>query len=81
VGAVGLAIFSAIATTRTGALLAAHSPRDAALTAGFQRALLACAAFLLAAAVIAPRSGNTRGEPTAEHPAAHDRVAAPELAD
>jgi hypothetical protein len=48
---------------------------------GFQRALLACAAFLLAAAVIALRSGNTRSEPAAEHPAAHDRVAAPELAD
>ena len=59
--ALGLAIFSAIATARTSALLAAHAPRDAALTAGFHRALLACAVFLLAAAVIALRATNTRG--------------------
>ena len=61
--ALGLAIFSAIATARTSALLTAHAPRDAALTAGFHRALLACAVFLLAAAVIAMRAANTRGEP------------------
>ena len=34
--------------------------------AGFQRALLACAVFLLAAAVIALRATNTRGEPAAD---------------
>ncbi len=39
--ALGLAIFSAIATARTSALLAAHASRAAALTAGFQRTLLA----------------------------------------
>ena len=39
--ALGLAIFSAIATARTSTLLAARAPRDAALTAGFHRALLA----------------------------------------
>ena len=61
--ALGLAIFSAIATARTSASLAAHAPRDAAHTAGFHRALLACAVFLLAAAVIALRATNTRGEP------------------
>ena len=82
--ALGLAIFSAIATARTSTLLAAHAPRDAALTAGFHRALLACAIFLLAAAVIALRATNSRGEPVTEPsgtPAARDQVPAPELAD
>ena len=82
--ALGLAIFSAIATARTGTLLAAGTPRDAALTAGFHRALLACAIFLLAAAVIALRATNTHGEPTAQPsgtPAAPGQVPVPELAD
>jgi predicted MFS family arabinose efflux permease len=84
--ALGLAIFSAIATARTSALLAAHAPRDAALTAGFHRALLACAVFLLAAAVIALRASNTRGEPAADAASttaadARGQVPAPELAD
>jgi EmrB/QacA subfamily drug resistance transporter len=81
--ALGLAIFSAIATARTGALLAAHAPPAEALTGGFQRALLTCAAFLIAAAVIALRATNTRGEPTADAhtPASHDRIPAPELTD
>ena len=61
--ALGLAIFSAIATARTSALLAAHAPPRPRSPAGFQRALLACAIFLLAAAVIALRATNTRGEP------------------
>ena len=63
--ALGLAVFSAIATARTSALLATHTPQAAALTAGFHRALLACAVCLLAAAVIALRAANTRGEPAA----------------
>ena len=66
------------------ALLTAHAPPDAALTAGFHSALLACAAFLLAAAVIGMRAANSRGEP-AIHPAgtqtARGQVPAPELAD
>ena len=64
--------------------LAAGTPRDAALTAGFHRALLACAIFLLAAAVIALRATNTHGEPTAQPSgtlAAPGQVPAPELAD
>ena len=82
--ALGLAIFSAIATARTSALLTAHAPPDAALTAGFHRALLACAVFLLAAAVIGMRAANSRGEP-AIRPGRHPRppvkqVPAPELA-
>jgi hypothetical protein len=81
--ALGLAIFSAIATARTSTLLAAHAPRDAALTAGFHRALLACAIFLLAAAVIALRATNSRGEPAppSRTHAAPGQVPAPELAD
>jgi EmrB/QacA subfamily drug resistance transporter len=61
-GALGLAIFSAIATSRTSHLLASHTPLADALTSGFQRALLASSIFLLAAAVVALRVTNTRGE-------------------
>ena len=62
-GALGLAILSAISTSRAQDLLAAHASRPEALTAGFQRALLACSIFLLAAAVIGLRATNTRSEP------------------
>src|SRR5581483_6479923 len=82
--ALGLAIFSAIATARTTTLLAAHIPTAAALTAGFHQALLACAIFLLAAAGIALRATNTRGEPAAQPdhlPESHGAMAAPELTD
>lgn len=61
--ALGLAIFSVIATSRTNDLLAAHASTARALTAGFQRALLAAGIFLVAAALIALRATNTRGEP------------------
>ena len=71
--ALGLAIFSAIATARTHALLAARTPPAAALTAGFHQALLACSIFLLAAALIAVRAANTRGETS-------DRIPGPVLA-
>ena len=50
---------------------------------GFQRALLVCAFFLLAAAVTALRATNSHGEPTAA-PAgtlAGGQVPAPEPAD
>jgi hypothetical protein len=63
--ALGLAVFSGIATSRTNHLLAAHTPHPEALTAGFQRALLVSAVCLLAAAAIALRASNTRGEPAA----------------
>jgi hypothetical protein len=43
--------------------LAAHTAMPAALTAGFQRALLASGIFPVIAAVIATRTSNTRGEP------------------
>jgi EmrB/QacA subfamily drug resistance transporter len=70
-GALGLAIFTAIATSRTTHLLATHTPPAHALTAGFQRALLLSSIFLLASAVVALRATNTRGEqqaPLAEAP-------------
>jgi EmrB/QacA subfamily drug resistance transporter len=61
-GALGLAIFSAIATSRTHHLLAAHTSPPEALTSGFQRALLAGSIFLLAAALIGLRTSNARGD-------------------
>jgi EmrB/QacA subfamily drug resistance transporter len=61
-GALGLAIFAAIATSHTGHLLAAHTAMPAALTSGFHRALLASSISLVIAAVIATRTGNKRSE-------------------
>jgi hypothetical protein len=63
VPALRLAIFSAIATSYTNQLLAGHHAPNSALTAGFHRALLAAAIFLLAAALIALRTHNPRGQP------------------
>lgn len=65
-GALGLAIFSAVATSRTSALLAEGAARATALTAGFHRALLLASIFVLAAAVVGLRAANTRGEPASE---------------
>ena len=61
-GALGLAIFSVVATSRTNHLLAHAVAPPNALTAGFHRALIACSIFLIAAAAIALRATNTRGE-------------------
>ncbi len=58
--ALGLAILSAIATARTHHLLAADAARPDALTSGYQRALLVCSLFVLAAALIATRIPNAR---------------------
>jgi len=74
-GALGLAIFTAIATSHTTALLADHAAVPQALTSGFQRALLAGSIFLVAAAVIGLRTSNARGdanEPEAAEPAVAD---------
>jgi hypothetical protein len=60
--ALGLAVFSGIAASRTSHLLAAHTPAPEALTAGFQRALLVSALCLVAAGAIALRAPNTRGK-------------------
>ncbi len=61
-GALGLAILSAIATSRTNHVLDQGTPVADALTSGFHRALLAGAIFVVAAAIIALRTSNTRGE-------------------
>jgi sugar phosphate permease len=61
-GALGLAIFSAIATSRTNDLVGSGTPMPHALTSGFHRALFAAGVFLVAAAVIALRTTNSRGD-------------------
>jgi len=61
-GALGLAIFTALATTRTNHLLGDGASQAHALTSGFQRALLAGSIFILASAFIGLRATNTRGE-------------------
>jgi EmrB/QacA subfamily drug resistance transporter len=71
--ALGLAILSAIATARSHGLLAAHVARPDALTSGYQRALLVCSIFVLAAALIATRIPNSRA-------AAQPLMAPPEAA-
>jgi EmrB/QacA subfamily drug resistance transporter len=76
-GALGLAIFSALATSRTGDLLANHTNPAEALTSGFQRALLASSIFLLASAAIALRIANTRGEEQPEAEVAPDAESQP----
>jgi EmrB/QacA subfamily drug resistance transporter len=76
-GALGLAIFTAVSTSRTNHLLVAGAPAPHALTSGFQRALLLGSIFLLAAAVTGLRATNTRGE---TEPAAIDADPDPSLA-
>ncbi len=62
-GALGIALFSALSTSRAHHLLVTHASQQEALVAGFHRALLAGSLVLLAAALIAARATNTRGEP------------------
>ncbi|TYK49185.1 MFS transporter [Actinomadura decatromicini] len=66
-GALGLAIFSAVATSRTSHALATGKPVPEALTSGFARALLVCAIFVAAAALVSLRAAHTRGEGTDAH--------------
>jgi EmrB/QacA subfamily drug resistance transporter len=61
-GALGIAIFSAIATSHTNRALAAGVAGPSALASGFHEALIAAAVFLVAAALIAFKATNTRGE-------------------
>jgi MFS family permease len=58
--ALGLAILSAVAITRTNGLLAAHASRVVASDAGYHQALLVGSILMAAAALIAVRTGNTR---------------------
>ncbi|MGI8870905.1 MAG: MFS transporter [Mycobacteriales bacterium] len=64
-GALGLAIFSAVATARTNHLVSMHAAVPDALTSGFRRALFVGSMFLLASAVIALRTRNVRSAPSA----------------
>jgi EmrB/QacA subfamily drug resistance transporter len=64
-GALGLAIFTALATSRTNDLLASNVAPVHALNSGLQRGLLASAIFMLASAFVALRATNTRGEVSA----------------
>ena len=57
-GALGLAILSAIATSRTNHLLSTGASPSTALTSGFRQALAAASIFLLVAAVIATRTAR-----------------------
>ena len=76
--ALGIAIFSAIATSRTRDLLAANVASPEAATSGYRRALLVASIFMLAAALIASRATNTRGQPA---PGPTPEPAAPPLPD
>src|SRR5260370_19661256 len=58
--ALGLAILSAVAITRTNHLIAAHVSHFVAADAGYHRALLVGGILMAAAAVLALRIGNTR---------------------
>jgi EmrB/QacA subfamily drug resistance transporter len=75
--ALGLAILSALATARTSSLLhAGHDGVASAATAGFQRALLVGAGFVLAATIVAILAPNTRqSEPVIEEEPALDLAA------
>jgi predicted MFS family arabinose efflux permease len=74
-GALGLAIFTSLATGRTNQLLATHTQPPEALTLGFQRGLLGASIALVIAAVIALRSPNVRVVDMA--PGADDNQALP----
>ncbi|HEX7992674.1 MAG TPA: MFS transporter [Streptosporangiaceae bacterium] len=58
--ALGLAILSAVAITRTSHLLAAHAAHAVASDAGYHQALVTGSVLMGAAALIALRIGNTR---------------------
>lgn len=58
--ALGLAILSALAITRTTDLIAAHASRLLAADAGYHRALQVGSILMAVAALIAVRIGNTR---------------------
>jgi hypothetical protein len=58
--ALGLAILSAVAITRTNHLIAAHVSHSVASNAGYHQALLVGSILMAAAAVLALRIGNTR---------------------
>jgi EmrB/QacA subfamily drug resistance transporter len=60
--ALGLAIYTAVATSRTNDLVAGGDGAAEALTGGIQRALLVGSVFIAVSAVVALKATNTRGE-------------------
>jgi len=58
--ALGLAVLSAVAITRTGHLLGARVPPVVAADAGYHQALLVGGIMMAAAALVALRIGNTK---------------------
>jgi EmrB/QacA subfamily drug resistance transporter len=74
--ALGLAVFTAIATNHTRHLIQDHVARTVALTSGFHYALVACSIFLVAAGVIASRASNSRPEVTVDEPLTEPEVVA-----
>jgi predicted MFS family arabinose efflux permease len=76
-GALGLAIFSAIATARTNHLLATRTAPLTALDSGFHQALTAGSIFMLAAALFALRTTSARGESPADPLDAVQRASSP----
>ena len=75
-GALGLAIFTAMATSRTNYLLHRHTPLPRALVSGFSEALLAASLFVAAAALVALRATNVRSCTVPRH-TARQRGASP----
>jgi hypothetical protein len=62
-GALGLAVLSTVAATRTTHLVAAHHPIDQALTLGFHTAFLGAAGFVLLAIIAAVTIRPRRNQP------------------
>jgi predicted MFS family arabinose efflux permease len=77
-GALGLAVLTTIATTRTNHLIASHHAFGQSLTRGFHLGFLGAAAFVLLAIIVAATIGTRRGKrsqvprPTG-HPERHTR--------
>jgi hypothetical protein len=59
-GALGLAIFVSLTSSRTHDLLATHAQPSQALTLGFHRGLLGASIALVIAALVALRATNVR---------------------
>ncbi|MFC9997273.1 MFS transporter [Nocardia sp. NPDC127526] len=75
-GALGIAVLTAIATSRTTTELTAGTPAPDAMTSGFQLALLVGGFLALAAAVIGIRTADARAEDPKSAPAGAEIIAA-----
>lgn len=79
--ALGLAILSAVATSRTNSLLSAHHAVPDALVGGYTWALLGAAFFVGAVILIGLRAANTKGEPPGGTPVQVTGIAAADAAN